>query len=275
MTQDTRAKAQKVRAVIADMAGTTVDFGSCAPAGVFVKVFRAAGVEITLAEARGPMGMGKKDHIREILRLPRVSASWQYVNRTEWSERDVELLYDAFIPLQLRCLQDYNNLVPGVYQTVLELRQESLLFGLNTGYTRDMTQIVLEGMRQQGVVPDAVSCLSDVPAGRPAPWMLFDTLEKLSVYPPAAAVAVGDTPADVEAGRNGALWTVGVTRTGNLLGMTEREMQAADPVDVQERIGAAERVLRGAGAHYVVESFAEMPRVIQDIDRRMAEGERP
>jgi phosphonoacetaldehyde hydrolase len=264
-----------VRAIVADLAGTTVDYGSCAPAGVFVQVFRNAGVEISFAEARGPMGMGKKDHIRELFRLPRVAEAWRLANSREWTEADVEALYGAFIPLQLNCLADYNNLIPGVYQTVIELQQDGVQLGVNTGYTREMTQIVLDGMRQQGVVPAALSCLSDVPAGRPAPWMIFDTMEQLGVYPPAAVIVVGDTLSDIEAGRNAGAWTVGVTRTGNLVGMTSTEIHLAEPSVVAAKVAEAEAIMRAMGADYVVESFAELPQLIEKINQRLSAGERP
>ncbi len=265
----------RVRAVIADMAGTTVDYGSCAPAGVFVKVFRNAGVDLSFEEARGPMGMGKKDHIRQLLRLPRVVEAWRAACLRDWTEADVEALYEAFIPLQLSCMADYNDLIPGVHQTVAELRQDGIQLGVNTGYTREMTQIVLDGMRRQDLVPDAASCLSDVPAGRPAPWMIFDTMEQLGVYPPAAVVAVGDTLSDIEAGRNAGVWTVGVTRTGNMLGMGAAEVEAADPAQVAAKLAEATAVMLATGAHYVVEGFAELPQVIEQINERLQAGERP
>lgn len=57
----------RIHAVILDWAGTTVDFGSFAPTQIFVEAFRQAfDVEITLAEARVPMGLGKWQHIEAL-----------------------------------------------------------------------------------------------------------------------------------------------------------------------------------------------------------------
>jgi phosphonoacetaldehyde hydrolase len=134
---------------------------------------------------------------------------------------------------------------------------------------------VLDGMRQQGVVPDAVSCLSDVTAGRPAPWMIFDTMEQLGVFPPAAVVVIGDTLSDIEAGRNAGAWTVGVTRTGNLVGMTSTEIHLAETAVVEAKVAEAEKIMRATGADYVVESFADLPQVIDKINERLRAGERP
>ena len=66
----------KLRAVIFDWAGTIADFGSRAPALAFVELFRRHDVEITPAEARGPMGTAKKDHIRALTREPAIAARW-------------------------------------------------------------------------------------------------------------------------------------------------------------------------------------------------------
>jgi phosphonoacetaldehyde hydrolase len=45
------------KAVVFDWAGTVVDFGSFAPMGVFVEAFAEFGVEVSVAQARAPMGM--------------------------------------------------------------------------------------------------------------------------------------------------------------------------------------------------------------------------
>ena len=61
---------QKIKAVILDWAGTVVDHGSSAPMGAFVKAFAHFGVTISIADARGPMGMAKRDHIRMVGTAP-------------------------------------------------------------------------------------------------------------------------------------------------------------------------------------------------------------
>ncbi len=67
----------KVEGVILDWAGTTVDFGCFAPVNVFIDIFKKSGIEVTMEEARAPMGMLKKDHIRAMLSMPRISALWE------------------------------------------------------------------------------------------------------------------------------------------------------------------------------------------------------
>ena len=55
----------KIEGVIFDWAGTMVDFGCFAPVHVFVDIFKDAGIEVTIEEAREPMGMLKRDHIQQ------------------------------------------------------------------------------------------------------------------------------------------------------------------------------------------------------------------
>ena len=60
------ANPTQIKLVILDWAGTVLDFGCRAPAGAFVAAFAEVGVTVSVAEARRPMGLHKKDHIREM-----------------------------------------------------------------------------------------------------------------------------------------------------------------------------------------------------------------
>jgi phosphonoacetaldehyde hydrolase len=60
----------KLQAAILDWAGTVVDFGSFAPTQIFVEAFAEFDVQVSIEEARGPMGMGKWDHIRTLCDQP-------------------------------------------------------------------------------------------------------------------------------------------------------------------------------------------------------------
>ena len=66
-----------LQAVLLDWAGTTLDYGCYAPAVVFMESFKRMGVPISMAEARGPMGTHKKEHIRQITQMPAVAERWQ------------------------------------------------------------------------------------------------------------------------------------------------------------------------------------------------------
>ncbi len=82
----------QIQAVVFDWAGTTVDFGSRAPILAFMALFKDNKVEITVEEARAPMGLEKRDHIAAVLKMPRVTAAWQEVYGQAATEADIDRL---------------------------------------------------------------------------------------------------------------------------------------------------------------------------------------
>lgn len=264
-----------IKLVVADLAGTTVDYGSCAPAGAFVELFHRHGIDISQEEARGPMGLQKREHIVELTRVPRIAKAWIAKYGSVPDETNIDEMYAEFIPLQVKILPDFGDLIPGVLPTLKALRQRGIKIAATTGYNREMLEVVLKCAAPQGFVPDTAWCAEDVPAGRPAPWMIYRSMESLGTFPPAAVVNFGDTLPDVASGKNAGVWSIGVTRSGNMLGLTESEAIALPADEMKRRIAAAEKSMRGAGAHYVVDSFAEGLTYIPDIEVRLARGERP
>lgn len=267
--------ADSIRLVVFDWAGTTVDFGSCAPVAAFVAAFARHGVAVSPAEARGPMGLHKRDHVRELLGLPVVAERWRTAHGRDWREEDVESVYRAFVPLQLEVLDAYADPLPGVPAAVAELRRRGIKIGGTTGYFREAAERVASAAKDRGYAPDVSSCPEDVVAGRPAPWMIYRVMEATGVYPPAAVVKVGDTVPDMEEGCNAGAWAVGVTHTGSEVGCTAAEFAALPERERLDRVEAAANKLRAAGAHAVIPSAADVPALLDRLDDRVRRGERP
>jgi len=265
----------RVLAVVFDWSGTTIDHGSMAPVEAFVELFRRHGVEITLEEARRPMGRYKLDHIRALLAEPDVRERWRRAKGADPSDDDAMDMYRAFQPIQLETIDRYRELIPGASETVAELRRRGIRIGSTTGYWAEATRRCLEAAAEQGYRPDAVVCPDDVPAGRPEPWMLFRNLEILRVYPPAAAVKVGDTPVDMVEARNAGTWAVGVSLTGNEVGLTRDALQQIPAAARRELSDRAMANLRAAGAHEVLDDVTMVPAAIDAIEERLRRGERP
>lgn len=264
-----------LQAIILDWAGTILDFGSCAPAAAFVEVFKREGVEVTTEEARGPMGSHKRDHIRQMTETESVAKRWQAVHDSAATEEDVTRMYDEFVPIQLAGLAGHADLVPGCLEAIEAFRSRNLKIGTSTGYSTEMIEIVCAEAKERGFEPDAVVCATDVPAGRPAPWMCFENAQRLGVYPMESVVKVDDTLPGIVAGLNAGMWSIGVVKTGNEIGLTEKEIAALPADDYQRRIKRAYTRMHQAGAHYVVDGIADVPGCLDDIQRRLAAGERP
>ena len=231
-----------VRLVVFDWAGTTIDHGCFAPVQPFVDALAAANVEITIAEARQPMGLSKRDHLCAILAMPRVAARWREVHHRDVVEADIDMLFhEQFMPRQLQCVRDCCDFVPGLLECVGELRARGIKIATSTGYFAEAARIVFDLAAQRGYRPDLNNCPDDVRAGRPAPWMIFRSMAALDVYPPSAVVKVGDTVPDIEEGLNAGAWSVGVTHTGSDVGMTAEQL-ASQPAEQRDRIvGRAQR----------------------------------
>jgi len=265
----------RLKAVILDWAGTTLDYGCFAPAVVFVEVFKRQGVPITTEQAREPMGAHKKVHIRMISEMEAVRLMWQEAHGGPPDEDDVEQMFRDFVPLQLACLAKYADLIPGTLEAVGEFRRRGLKIGSTTGYTTEMMEVLQEEAKRQGYVPDSSVCAAQVPAGRPHPWMCLQNAMNLQLYPMEAFVKVGDTLPDIAEGLNAGMWTIGLAKTGNELGLTEQEIAALEPQVLRGKLDRARERFRQAGAHYVVDAIAEVAPVLDEINARLAHGERP
>jgi phosphonoacetaldehyde hydrolase len=256
--------------VVFDWAGTTVDYGCFAPVAAFVDAFASRGVEVTRTEARGPMGLHKRDHIRAMLQMPQVAERWRRTHARDWDDSDVEDLYRRFIPLQLEVIDEHSRLVAGVVECVAELRRLGIRIGATTGYFREAAERVYRAARKQGFVPDHCICAGETPAGRPAPWMMFRTMEALGVYPPAAVLKIGDTVPDIAEGLHAGAWSVGVTQTSSEVGCTEDELETLPAAEREAKLASARQKLLAAGAHWVIPSVADLGNLLADGHRFMA-----
>lgn len=265
----------RLEAVIFDWAGTTVDFGSMAPVRAITKLFKTRGIELSDAEVRRDMGLFKEDHIRRILGFPQVMEAWQALNERAANEQDVETLLADFATVQMEALEHHSELIGGVAPLAARLRGRGLKIGSTTGYTRQMLDRLVARAGEQGYRPDLSYCPDDVGGGRPKPWMCLRLALEFRLSSSAAAVKVGDTPNDIAEGLNAGMWTVGVAVTGNEMGLSQSELQALSPEGHKSRRARACVRLRGAGAHYLVDGVDELEPIVDEIDGRLAAGQRP
>ena len=184
-------------------------------------------------------------------------------------------MYDDFVPLLLAVLEQHAGVIPGVLGAVDALRAMDIKIAASTGYFVEAMEIVGKAAARQGYRPEFTISANQVPAGRPAPWMIYRAMEALAVYPPQATVAVGDTVPDVEAGLNAGVWTVGVAQTGNEVGLSEAEFAALSVADQEAKRHKARATLAAAGAHFVVDGVWDLPAVIAEINTRLHQGEQP
>lgn len=265
----------ELKAAVFDWAGTVIDHGSLAPMGVFVKVFAAFGVEISIAEARGPMGMAKRDHIKTLMAMPRIARAWAAAQGAAPDEAAIDRVYEVFVPLNESVVADYATMIEGAVPAVERLRARGMKIGSTTGYTRSIMARVEPLAAAQGYVPDNLVCAGDMAEGRPSAMMMYRTFCDLGVWPAWRVVKVDDTGVGLAEGLNAGCWTVGIALTGNAFGLTPAETAALEPAAFQAMRAAAYGDLTRSGAHYVIDSVADIDAVIDAIEGRIARGERP
>ena len=263
----------KLQAVILDWAGTVVDHGSRAPRGAFVRAFSQFGVTVSIADARGPMGMAKWDHIRAVGRTPSVAASWRARHGRDFTEGDVDAIFQVFEPMNIAAVRDHADIIPGAIAAIDALRARGIRIAGTTGYTRPIMDVLEPLAAAAGYAPELTVCAGDLPAGRPTPLMMWYAMAKLGVWPAATVVKVDDTAPGIAEGKAARTWTVGIALTGNAVGLSAEELATLPQA---ERSRLRERAaVELCDADMVIDSVVDLPHAVAAIDARLAAGERP
>jgi len=260
---------KNIKAVILDWAGTIIDYGCMAPTQVFIEVFGKKDIILSMEEARTPMGLAKKDHVRALFRLDTVQKQWLAEYGRIPSESDVESIYSELEPALSAIVKDYCDPIPGAIKLIKSLQHQDIKVGTTTGYVEGMMNTIIPITSAIGLLPDAIVSSSEVSAGRPAPWMIYLNCEIMDVYPLNQMVKIGDTIADIQEGKNAGMWTIGLTKSGNELGLSLADADAADPIWLAEQIAHAGRKLLNAGADFVAEGVWDCWPILEEIDRQI------
>ena len=267
----------KVKALVLDWSGTTADAYVIAPAVVFVEVFKNQGVEISMKEARGPMGLRKDLHIKELTQDPVIRDRWRNVHDRYPDQSDVDKMFADFVPAQVACLPKYTDLLPGTAEVTQRLQKQGIKIGVSTGFTRVMVDVLHKAAIEQGFRPDATVAGDEVEQGaRPKPFMVYRNLDLIDAWPIESVIKVDDTVGGVGEGLNAGCWTIGVSRYSNYMNINTLEEEATLSEDeINQRHEATKETLRKSGAHYVIDSIADIEPVIDDVNARLVRGEKP
>ncbi len=193
-----------IRLVVFDLAGTLVeDHGE-----VLLSVTRALerqGIPVSAGELREWRGASKRDVIRYFVeRDTAATAAADRVERTYAEFR--RLLAEQYDTSGVRPID-------GAARTLDWLGERDIRMAATTGFDRDVAELILAKAGCQRLLAHLV-CGSDVPLGRPAPYMIFHAMEAARVTNVREVVVVGDTPFDLQAGSNAGVKTIVGVLTG-------------------------------------------------------------
>nr|WP_246381655.1 phosphonatase-like hydrolase [Prauserella isguenensis] len=189
-----------------DIAGTTVEEHGAVYTALEEAV-RAAGGSPSRADVGRWMGADKREAIAGLLQ------------ETTGSAPEVSVVDSGFADFRARLDAAYRATpptpLPGVPEALAALRSAGVKVALTTGFDGVVVDDLLRGLGWDQDVLDTVVCVDDVPAGRPAPYMIFRAMERAGVHAMADVVVAGDTRRDLEAGNNaGAGMVIGVLTGG-------------------------------------------------------------
>ncbi|MGL4741228.1 MAG: phosphonoacetaldehyde hydrolase [Sarcina sp.] len=251
-----------IKAVIFDWAGTTIDYGCFSPVGAFIDAFAKMGVEITIDEAREPMGKLKIDHTRAILEMPRVRTEFKKIYERDFNENDVNDLYEIFEKNIFDTLKDYVKLKPNVLYVMDMLKNKGIKIGTTTGYTKEMMDIILPIAHEEGYRPEFNIASDQVLKGRPYPYMIEENAKAFGIKDMKSIIKVGDTIVDIEEGINAGVHTVAVVLGSSELGLTQEEVNNMDKNILNKKMNIVKRRFLDAGADYIIDDISELIEVI-------------
>ena len=156
-----------------------------------------------------------------LFNIERVRAEFERKFGRPAGEEDVQARYAEFQRVLFASLEDYTDPIPGVVETISALRAQGIRIGSTTGYTRSMMDVVLPAATAKGYAVDNCVTPDGLPAGRPAPYMIYKNMADFAIPSVDCVLKYGDTIADIKEGINAKAWTVGVVLGSNELGLTQ------------------------------------------------------
>ena len=264
-----------VVAVLFDWAGTMIDFGSRAPVIAMKNVLAHANVPVDEGTIRRYMGMAKREHVSAILSEPAVAQRWRDAYGADWTTADVDRLMVALEPAMQASAVSCSAMIPGAVDVFQTLLAQGIKVGSTTGYTQTMMVPILEAAGLQGYDPAVTICAGMTPQGRPAPLMLWRAMAELGAWPARLCLAVDDAPVGISAGVHAGLWTVGIAGSGNGVGLCAADFYALDEVEKRRKMAPVVAEFVAAGADFIVDTVADLPRVLTVLEDDLAKGARP
>ena len=200
--------------VVFDLGGTTIHDRGEVPAA-FAEALRAGGIAFEAAELDAWRGASKRDVVAKLLGRGGPGAAASRVD-------DVYRIFRRGLTARLTCAGELS--LPGIARMIGRLRAARIRVAIATGFDREIVALVLGSVEWGGML-DAQVCSDDVREGRPAPYLIFEAMERCGVRDVRRVAVVGDTRLDLEAG-----WNAGATyRIGVLTGAHDRATLLAAP----------------------------------------------
>ncbi|WP_297439112.1 phosphonoacetaldehyde hydrolase [uncultured Clostridium sp.] len=256
----------RIKGIIFDFAGTTIDYGCFSPVEAFIGAFNSVGIDITIEEAREPMGMLKINHARAIFEMDRVKDLFEEKYKRDYTNLDLYEVYEEFENILFKTLKDFGVINPYVIEEINNLRINGIKIGSTTGYTRKMLDEILPVAKRNGYSPDFTITSDEVENGRPHKDMIVKNAEFFNIKKMNLLVKVGDTIVDILEAKSAGCHSVAIVLGSSELGLTYDEVKNMDKKDLDEKIKLTRKKFIKAGADYVIDDMRGLIGVINKIN---------
>ena len=196
-----------IKLIVFDIAGTTVK-DNYEVSKTFQYAMKKHGYDVELSAINPLMGYEKKLAIGKLLS----------VCESDISQITPSLIGSIHADFVKEMISFYNVspdvvALPNVEQTFEKLKKQGIRVAINTGFSRDIANSVIDRLqwREKGLIDEVIGS-DEVPLGRPEPFMIQKLMENCGITDPAEVVKVGDTEVDVREGQNAECkYVIGIT----------------------------------------------------------------
>lgn len=222
-----------IKLAVFDMAGTTVmDRSNVAAA--FINAFAKQELNITEADANPLMGYHKPLAIQLMLEKLGLEPDAGFIEEihADFEEEMVDFYeYDPAV-----------KPMPDAEEVFLQLKEKGIRIALNTGFSRRIAETIIHRFqwKEKGLIDDYIGS-NEVAMGRPYTYMISELMKRAAVDDAKEVIKIGDTPVDIEEGRNAGCRMVIAMTTG----ATSRDvLEAAAPDHVLNQLSDIPAILK-------------------------------
>lgn len=275
-----------IRACIFDLGGTLVDKYSLTPLISFQRAFKLRHINLDPQLIRKDMGLDKREHINKICENKDVIFQWRN-KHLENLEDEKEKIYDDFIKIQKNETIERMKIIPETKKCIRYLQDNKILTGITTGFDYNQTMLVKSLLETYNIYLDSYvssSCLDK--SGRPYPYMIHKNMDNLDLDDPRRIIKIDDTVSGIKEGLNAKCLTVGVAGWSINMGIDSYEemmridnsiMDGSNNYSLNEhlknkKLKNSKEILKKSGAHYVIDTLDELPKIIENINQMKDEN---
>jgi phosphonoacetaldehyde hydrolase len=257
------------------LGGTIVDRYSFTPLLCIQRAFKGNRINVTGSMIRKDMGLSKEDHINKLFEDKNIQKQWDHKYHQRPTKGDKLGLLSDFKVLLERETKLNMKVLPHTAKCISKLRKDNIVTGVTTGFDLEQMERIKWLLESENIFLDSYvssTCLNK--PGRPEPHMIFENMARLKIDDPRRLIKIDDTVSGIQEGLNADCWTVAVSRWSSNMNVNSKE--EIDQLEnlgnnnnyyqLRDRINKSRKILESSGAHYVINTLAELPSIIDDIN---------